>query len=170
MSTTSTIRILRDLALTVGGVAITALVAQEADWSRGRAAARAAMPATPHGWLLTADSQADGYPRRLRLATAVEAAASTASRAVGNNGWIAVTGTGQVLPVDDPAVIERAGRFHGAEQRIDIVYVADSAGRPVTPVVIPLAGDGQDDEDDWTDDVSAYDAEGPADHADASSS
>jgi hypothetical protein len=172
----STIHVLRDLALTVGGIAITAMAVHElTDQPARRPEAGDGLPATRHGWLVGLDSLSADRPRRLRPATATEAAASTASREAGDGGWIAVTSSGQILPLDAPQVLAAAGRYYSATDRVDVVYV-DTTGRPAGSILASallaeadtvLAGDA---EADWTDDVSAYDAEDPADHADASSS
>jgi len=140
MSTTSTIRTLRDLALTVGGVALTALVARElADQPGRRPATGDGLPAARHGWLHGLDGVFGDRSRRLRPATAAEAAASAASRTAGDGGWIALVG-GHVRQLTDPAVLVDAGRYTpDRDNRVDIVYVTDSP-QPAMPAPIPTGG------------------------------
>jgi hypothetical protein len=151
------IRTLRDLAVVAGGVAITALAVQELDRPARPAAGGTGLPATRHGWLCQLDGLDSDRPRRIRPATAAEAAASAASRAAGDGGWIAVTSGGQILALDDPAVLAGAGRYYSATDRVDVVYV-DTTGRPAGSILAaaPATAEntgpvlpGEDEDDSW---------------------
>ncbi|THJ74937.1 hypothetical protein [Candidatus Frankia alpina] len=111
--------VLRDLALTAGALGVAAMAAQELDRLTRPGAAE--LPPTRHGWLRTLDGMSGDRARRLRPATDVEAAASAASRAAGDGGWIALAGS-RILPLTDPQVLARAGQY-SATERIEVAYV-----------------------------------------------
>ncbi len=113
---------LRDTALTAGALALTAMAAQELRRpAYPTPSTDAPMPPARHGWLQVLGGTAGERTRRVRPATAEEAAASTASRRRGDGGWIAVTEDARILALTDPAVLADAGRYTTA--RIEIAYV-----------------------------------------------
>ncbi|WP_239342434.1 hypothetical protein, partial [Frankia sp. CiP3] len=117
--------VVRDAALTVGAVAVGVMAAAEFDVfpvRTRRTVPTDALPATRHGWVYIADGMSGPRARRLRPATAQEAAASAASRAAGDGGWIGLGTDGQTYRIDDPHVIDHGGRY-SATQQVDIVYV-----------------------------------------------
>ncbi len=124
--------VLRDLALTAGALGVGAMAAQELD--RVTRPTNTTLPPARYGWLWALDGQTTDRPRRLRPATEAEAAASAASRRLGDGGWIAIVGGREVLPLTDPAVLERAGQYtHDPAARVDIAHVADTAPAGTLP-------------------------------------
>ncbi|WP_163554596.1 hypothetical protein [Candidatus Frankia alpina] len=127
--------VLRDLALTAGALGVTGMAVQELD--RVTRPDTTELPPTRHGWVWALDGQTTDRPRRLRPATAAEAAASAAARRVGDGGWIAIVGGREVLPLTDPAVLERAGQYtHDPAARVDIANIANTAPTGTLPTRI----------------------------------
>ncbi|MCK9895239.1 hypothetical protein [Frankia sp. AgB32] len=118
------ISVLRDTALTAGALALTAMAAQELRRpAYPTLGTDAPMPPARHGWLQVLGGTAGDRTRRVRPATAEEAAASEASRQSGDGGWIAVGDDGRILPLDAPAVLAGAGRYTPTGGRIEVAYV-----------------------------------------------
>jgi 8-oxo-dGTP diphosphatase len=125
----------RDLALTAAAAGVAAMAVDEVLPGRYRPAWTRPAPATPlpatrHGWLYTADSYGQDRARRLRPATATEAALSAASRAAGAGGWIGLTTDGEAVPAGDPRLTggttpgEVAVYMASRGQHIESVFVA----------------------------------------------
>ncbi|SBW21090.1 hypothetical protein FDG2_1897 [Candidatus Protofrankia californiensis] len=132
----------RDLALTAGAVALAALAADDVLGLPVRPERRTSgeLPATAHGWLFQADPLGADRARRLRPATAAEAAASTTSRIAGNGGWFGLSRTGDLVDVDDVR-FARAGREFGPDA-IDPVFVPETTtATAVPPTVMPATAD-----------------------------
>ncbi|KQC35040.1 hypothetical protein [Frankia sp. ACN1ag] len=128
--------VLRDVALTAGALGVAGMALQELD--RVTRPADTTLPPTRHGWLWALDGQTTDRPRRLRPATEAEAAASAASRRLGNGGWIAIAGGREVLALTDPAVLARAGQYtYDHASRVQIVHVDDTA--PTGPLPARIA-------------------------------
>lgn len=126
----------RDVVLSAAGVALVAMAADDLLDLPVRPARRnaAELPTTAHGWLFQAELGTD-RARRLRPATAGEAAASTASRIAGNGGWFGLSRTGELVGVDDPR-FTTAGREYGPDA-IDPVFVPQTKTTTVTPPAAP---------------------------------
>ncbi len=132
--------VIRDLTLTVGAAAVTAMVADDVLGLpvRPQRHTSTELPVTAHGWLFQADAFGADRARRLRPATAAEAAASTASRIAGNGGWFGLSRTGDLIDIEDVRFAP-AGREFGPDA-IDPVFVPQTTTTTTTvpPTVLPV--------------------------------